>query len=452
MDPQSLFRIVSRSWLLQMCLRNVSISRRHLCMLRSAQISIQTTRSTSHAPNSRLNNQEMTMRHFSSYVRPPTEFTSKQSNKSSFDVSQNYSDEYIFSSNRHHDNNRTIFVGGLSKFTTVQSLYKYFLRFGTITGCKLARDKLTGSSKEYGFVEFDSVEQAENTIEFYPHVIDDQEVNVRMGSMKGMQQKFRLFVGGLSKETSVETLREYFSRFGDIAECVIPRDEMNGSRGFGYVTFKSQDVINNVLKSTPHCIDNKKVDVAQTAVRQREFTIIVKKLSPNTTNESLREYYSRFGELTQCDVIFDRQTGQSRGFGFVAFSSKKELDSAIEVNPHIIDDVKVELEYVTSQFDIIVTSLTSNITEKALNDYFSRYGKLRRCEIKESLPAIAMDNNGTAREELVPPNPKVRSAEMDDDDDVMEEEEVPTTGSSVAMKAAINAQSYLVSLSCEVFN
>ncbi|KAI1715185.1 RNA recognition motif domain-containing protein [Ditylenchus destructor] len=402
MDSRSLFRMVSRSRLLQTYLRNVSISRHHLCILSSTQLSSQTTStsSTIHAPNIRLNHQEMTMRRFSS--KPPAEFPSKMSNKSSSDSSHYFSDEHIFSPKKHYDDNRTIFVAGLSKFTTVQLLYKHFLPFGTITGCSLARDKLTGISKEYGFVEFESVEQAKKTSEFHPHLIDDQEVNVRVARRHNeWQQKFRLFVGGLSKQTSVETLREYFSKFGDVAECNIPRNEVNGSRGFGYVIFQSEESINKVLKSAPHYIDNIAVDVKQASARQREFTIIVQKLSPNTTDESLREFYSRFGELTQCNVKFDRQTGQSRGFGYVSFSSQKELDSAINAEPHIIDGVKVKLNYATNEFDMIVTSLTPNITEKALNDYFSRYGELRKCEIKESLPGVRTGFVGFWSEEEV---------------------------------------------------
>ncbi|KAI1715177.1 RNA recognition motif domain-containing protein [Ditylenchus destructor] len=378
--------MVSRSRLLQAYLRNVSISGRNLCVLSLTQLSSQTTSTTNHAPNIRINHQEMTMRRFSSYFKHPTEFSFEKSNRDS--TGHNFSNEHIFSPKKHHDNNRTIFVGGLSKFTTEQILYEYFLRFGTITGCRLARYKHNGISKDYGFVEFESVEQAKKASEFLPHVIDDQEVGVRLQSNKEWRQKFTLFVGGLSKETSVETLREYFSKFDEFLECYILRNEVNGSRGFGYVTFKSEESINKVLKSSPHYIDNKVVNVKHTPVRQREFTIIVKNLSPNTTDESLREFYSRFGELTNCEVKFDSQTGQSRGFGYVAFSSQKELDSAVEVNPHIIDGVKVELEYITSEFDMIVTSLTPNITEKELNDYFSRYGKLRRCEILESLPGV----------------------------------------------------------------
>ncbi|KAI1698913.1 RNA recognition motif domain-containing protein [Ditylenchus destructor] len=431
MDPQSLFRMLSQSRLLQTCLRNVSISRRHMCVLSSIQLSRQ-------SPIISLIQEEMKIRRFSSFREHPTEFSSKKSNRDPNAI-RRHSNEYIFSPNRRHDPNRTIFIGGMTKFTTVQSLYNYFLPFGTITGCRLARDKLNGISMGYGFVEFEEVGEAESACESQPHVIDSQEVSVRLVSHKELAQKFKLFVGGLSKETSAETMREYFSKFGDVVECYIPRNVDNSSRGFGYVTLKSQEAINNALNSAPHCIDNKEVGVEQTHVRQREFTIIVKKLSPNTTNESLRAFYSRFGRLTQCNIKFDRQTGQSRGFGYVAFSSlkelnsainvnptrhltasiirmsifgeltqcnikfdrqtgqsrgfvsfcsQKELNSAIKVNPHIIDGAEVKLEYVTSEFDMIVTSLTMNITEKALRDHFSRYGKLRRCEILESLPGV----------------------------------------------------------------
>ncbi|KAI1705625.1 RNA recognition motif domain-containing protein [Ditylenchus destructor] len=308
--------------------------------------------------------------------------------RDSSDISHNFSDAFIFSPSRRYDDNQTIFVGGMTKFTTEKSLYEYFLRFGAITGCSLARNKLTAVSKDYGSVEFESIEQAKKASEFLSHVIDDKEVGVKLGRHTELRQKFKLFVGGLSKETSVETLRKYFSKYGNVVECNIPRNIDNSSRGFGYVAFNSEESINNVLNLSPHYIDNKAVGVKYTTVRQSEFTLMTKKLSPNTTDESLREFYSRFGQLTESEVKLDRQTGQSRGFGYVSFCSQKELDSAIEVNTRIIDGVKVELHYKTDEFDMIVTNLTPNITEKSLNDYFSCYEELRRCEIKESLPGV----------------------------------------------------------------
>ncbi|KAI1705550.1 RNA recognition motif domain-containing protein [Ditylenchus destructor] len=163
----------------------------------------------------------------------------------------------------------------------------------TITGCSLAQNIKTGLSKNFGFVEFESILEAERTCELGPHVIDGQGVRVALRKHSELQHKFRLFVGGLSKQTSVETLREYFSKFGQIVDCAIPRNVDNSSRGFAFVIFRSQESIDNVLKSAPHIIDDATVDVKQTHARRRELTLFVGKLSPNTNNESLRAFYSK---------------------------------------------------------------------------------------------------------------------------------------------------------------
>ncbi|KAI1700046.1 RNA recognition motif domain-containing protein [Ditylenchus destructor] len=367
MDPHSIFRMFSRSRML--------LSRGHLCVLSSIQLSTPTQIIC-------FIHQETKLRRFSSAREPATEFHSNKTKKDWV----NYPDEYIFSPKRNYDVNRTIFAGGLSKFTTVKSLYNHFLQFGTITGCRLERNKKTGVSMEYGFVEFELIEEAESASKVV-HKIDDQEIGVRMGCEKELRQKCTLFVGGLSRETCVKKLREYFSKFGQIVQCAILRDGGNGSRGFGYVTFKSQDSIDSVLNASPHYIDNMAVNVRLAEERQREFTLYVRKLSPNTTNESLRAFYSKFGlEVTECEVKFDRQTGQSRGFGFVAFRSLEGLHAALAVQPHVIDDTEVELNYRANTFHVRVTCLHPNITEEALSDFFSRYGELRLCEILETLP------------------------------------------------------------------
>jgi RNA recognition motif-containing protein len=52
-------------------------------------------------------------------------------------------------------------------------------------------------------------------------------------------------------------------------------------------------------------------------------------LSWNTDDHGLNAAFSRFGEVTDAKVITDRETGRSRGFGFVTFANSSDADEAI---------------------------------------------------------------------------------------------------------------------------
>jgi len=57
--------------------------------------------------------------------------------------------------------------------------------------------------------------------------------------------------------------------------------------------------------------------------------IFVGGLSWNTTDDSLRDAFSEFGQIQDSIVMKDRETGRSRGFGFVTYGSSEEADAAI---------------------------------------------------------------------------------------------------------------------------
>ena len=52
-------------------------------------------------------------------------------------------------------------------------------------------------------------------------------------------------------------------------------------------------------------------------------------LSFNTTDDGLKEGFARFGEVTDAKVISDRDTGRSRGFGFVSFADDQAARTAM---------------------------------------------------------------------------------------------------------------------------
>ena len=61
-------------------------------------------------------------------------------------------------------------------------------------------------------------------------------------------------------------------------------------------------------------------------------------LSWNTTDEALRESFAAFGVVTDAKVITDRETGRSRGFGFVTFDVDAEaLAAASALDGTILD-------------------------------------------------------------------------------------------------------------------
>ncbi|MBG59428.1 MAG: RNA-binding protein [Peredibacter sp.] len=58
--------------------------------------------------------------------------------------------------------------------------------------------------------------------------------------------------------------------------------------------------------------------------------IYVGNLSWNTENEGLESLFSQYGSVVSAKVITDRETGRSRGFGFIEMSNSDEAAAAIE--------------------------------------------------------------------------------------------------------------------------
>ncbi|KAG8714608.1 hypothetical protein FRC08_011683 [Ceratobasidium sp. 394] len=72
--------------------------------------------------------------------------------------------------------------------------------------------------------------------------------------------------------------------------------------------------------------------------------IYVGNLSWNTNENTLNEAFSQFGQITDSIVMRDRETGRSRGFGFVTYANQQEADSAIQsMNEQELDGRRVKV-------------------------------------------------------------------------------------------------------------
>ena len=59
------------------------------------------------------------------------------------------------------------------------------------------------------------------------------------------------------------------------------------------------------------------------------MNIYVGNLAPDATGDDLRQAFEAFGQVTSANVITDKFSGESRGFGFVEMPSKEEATAAI---------------------------------------------------------------------------------------------------------------------------
>ncbi|KAB1260095.1 Heterogeneous nuclear ribonucleoproteins A2/B1 [Camelus dromedarius] len=121
--------------------------------------------------------------------------------------------------------------------------------------------------------------------------------------------------------------------------------------------------------------------------------LFIGRLSSETTEESLRNYYQQWGNLADCVVMRDPASKRSRGFGFVTFSSTAEVDAAMAARPHSIDGRVVDPKRAIARGEsgkpgahaavkkLFVGGIKEDTEEHHLRDYFEKYGKIDSIEI-----------------------------------------------------------------------
>ncbi|XP_058979279.1 uncharacterized protein LOC101888347 isoform X1 [Musca domestica] len=159
----------------------------------------------------------------------------------------------------------------------------------------------------------------------------------------------KLFVGGLSWQTSAEKLKEYFNMFGTVTDVLIMKDPVTQrSRGFGFITFQEPCSVDKVLKVPIHTLDGKKIDpkhaTPKNRPRQSNKTkkIFVGGVSQDTSADEVKAYFNQFGTVEETVMLMDQQTKRHRGFGFVTFENEDVVDRVCEIHFHTIKNKKVE--------------------------------------------------------------------------------------------------------------
>ncbi|CAL5336081.1 unnamed protein product [Camellia sinensis] len=147
-----------------------------------------------------------------------------------------------------------IFIGGLAKDATLDQFTKYFGKYGEITDSVIMKDRHTGRPRGFGFITY-ADPSVVDTVIAETHIINDKQVEIKRTIPKGSSDSRdfktkKIFVGGIPTAVTEEEFKNFFSNYGKVVEHEIIRDHVTKrSRGFGFVVFDNEQVVDNVLSN-----------------------------------------------------------------------------------------------------------------------------------------------------------------------------------------------------------
>jgi len=172
----------------------------------------------------------------------------------------------------------------------------------------------------------------------------------------------KVFIGGLNYNSTEESLKSHFSKFGELVDVVVMKfPDTQRSRGFGFVTFSSDEDVDNCQLNRPHTIDGKQVETKRATPRDKlgncEAGLTVKKIfvggiKEDAEDEQIKEYFSEFGNVVSVTRMTDKESGKKRGFCFVEFDDYDPVDKAILKSNHEIDGKHVDVKKALSKQDM----------------------------------------------------------------------------------------------------
>ncbi|RCV09393.1 hypothetical protein SETIT_2G024200v2 [Setaria italica] len=199
---------------------------------------------------------------------------------------------------------RKLFVGGIPSGAQEGELREHFARYGEVRSVIVMRDRETGHGRGFGFVEFEDEADAAAALgdgDKPRHFICGRMVDVKRartraprnqgeqnsqpqqpehGQGQGHQDNQppagngnaesgnnvtydskKVFIGGLRDNITEEEFRAYFETFGTVTDVVVIYDSLTSrSRGFGFVTFDSEEAVGKVMRESFHTLNGTKVE------------------------------------------------------------------------------------------------------------------------------------------------------------------------------------------------
>jgi nucleolysin TIA-1/TIAR len=160
-----------------------------------------------------------------------------------------------------------------------------------------------------------------------------------MGGPAEAPRRAHLYVGNLSPRVTEYMLTEIFAVAGPVQHVkIIPdRNYQHGGLNYGFVEYLDMRAAETALQTLNgrKIFDTEiRVNWAYQGQQNKEDTsghyhVFVGDLSPEVNDEVLAKAFAAFGTMSDARVMWDMNSGKSRGYGFLAFRDKTDAEQAI---------------------------------------------------------------------------------------------------------------------------
>ncbi|XP_042027729.1 polyadenylate-binding protein RBP45-like isoform X1 [Salvia splendens] len=257
------------------------------------------------------------------------------------------------------DGIRSLWIGDLQYWMDEQYLYSCFGTGGEVVSAKVIRNKQSGQSEGYGFIEFSSHAAAERNLQTYngalmPNV--EQTFRLNWASMGAGEKRddgpeYTVFVGDLASDVTDYILQETFrANYPSVKGAKVVTDRVTGrTKGYGFVRFGDEsEQMRAMTEMNGRFCSNRPMRIGPAANKQKvgggqtkasyqtsqgtpseddptNTTIFIGNLDPNVNDELLRQVFGQHGQLLHVKIPVGKRCG------FVQYAERSCAEDALRV-------------------------------------------------------------------------------------------------------------------------
>lgn len=180
----------------------------------------------------------------------------------------------------------------------------------------------------------------------------DTEANEASKAIKtdDSNEERKIFIGGLSLETTEDDIVSYFKQYGEIDSTTFKTNPVSGrTQGYAFVVFKEKRSRDAALSNLKHLVGGRHVSVEKAQIKKGK--IFVFRVKPEMTEENLRQAFASYGNVIEFEQPVDKSTNTKKTFCFVTFDREAPAHNLIKQGTIKVNEDTVSIGRVNPKAD-----------------------------------------------------------------------------------------------------